>query len=388
MQTGMENIPHDFKLTNELGDILIINNIHAAAVCTCYREFLTMIDNVIEGNVQCEHCYEWFSKKRINAGEMQDSYEGDGNVVTDEKEWIKLHYKNKCSRCYNGDHIKNLSSIAFLRRWSQEHLLVLKDPQNIAKQLVKRLDEFNTFLKTNSVELYRELDDFNIVSDYGSVLMHVTSTLNICQYKDMERYMKNSKDIMDNVVDRRFGREIFVFDTSFYNYTEILVLFSLDSDRFNNWVTEQITKYFSNMVKEGQIYSPAISHYGITGASVYCDSCQKTITDCIGLDKYDVCVECASKYIKRVEGKSNIKGDMEFLYDFLQNEYKRKMSSLFGEQNLNTIACKKGIMCFLLIARFKKDTTISQVPKDVLLIIAKMLWKERDMYLKRSNTEK
>lgn len=166
-----------FMLMNEENEpLLSVPNFTAHDIIENYAEVLTMMDNVADGNVQCLHCREWFSKEKINKGAMPGPqfYHDDGSVITDEIDWITHHFNSETKNCKNNwgpcRHVNTKKSRAVMS-WSQENIISSKDAQEIAKQFIKKLNEFNTFLKLNShyteVKKNDKNEDFVIISDYA-----------------------------------------------------------------------------------------------------------------------------------------------------------------------------------------------------------------------------
>lgn len=177
-------------------------------------------------------------------------------------------------------------------------------------------------------------------------------------------------------------------DKSFYSPQELGVIFCENAEKFSEWINIQCNIGIKSIMQNGAIYVPASKHYDKTcgghgftlvGSQVNCDACGKIIKECIGWKEYDICLNCASKY-----NDYKFKGDIESLYITLEEEYKKRLNLFFGEEKLTIIACKRAIMEFLCVGLFSGDGVVSKVPKDVLILIAKIVWKDRNNFLKSS----
>lgn len=90
-----------------------------------------------------------------------------------------------------------------------------------------------------------------------------------------------------------------------------------------NNIHEKICKY-------GTYYYPATKHYDGASNGVECDRCYKVNLDaCIGWDRYDLCLECASiianiiKKNKKQEVKMEYRG--QYMTNMMQDQYMTNM---------------------------------------------------------------
>ena len=404
---------------------LNINSENAAAIADNYKAFLDTLDNVIQGNVQCGHCSKWFSEEKITKGELEVCIPHGMKVIeTDVQIWIDMHARYDSWCCgYDCSHSKH-DRCTEIYDWYDNVLLKTSDPKLIAKGLIRELNNLNSWIKTNVKQNYiyegrnictekRETyynDDFVMLSDYGSAIVVVKSSLNLEDFKAMKESIKticnNSNHSVTyhnnytnsstysynhgewlNMYKSVNNTKVFIMDTRLYNEKEIGVLFCENENvtRFSEWVNNQCEKFFAKIVENGIMYIPASRHYEHRNTTVHvsCDSCGNGIEMCIGWKTdYDLCLKCASKY----SGKRFGKGDVESLYNFMKEDHERKIKTFFGEEQLKVIACRKAIMTFLSIPLLgkrsspisdKEQSNVSKIPKDVLLIIAKMVWNDR-----------
>jgi hypothetical protein len=65
---------------------------------------------------------------------------------------------------------------------------------------------------------------------------------------------------------------------------------------------ELVLDYLIYIVKRGKLYKPASDHYKEYGIAleVYCDKCKKSITESIGIDNKDLCLDCVENIKKKL----------------------------------------------------------------------------------------
>lgn len=178
----MEKIAYDdesFKITSGNELLVEISSDIVDQIVIYYKQLLDTLDNIIDGNCQCSHCGEWFSKEKISKGELPVKINGKVGYPRDIETWLNFHDNEHVACQYDCDHVGKRTP--FIYNWAMKTIIRSKNAVQTAKALVRALDDLNLFLKKNITKkreyhrdhLIRNWDpnDFVILSDYGSLLL-------------------------------------------------------------------------------------------------------------------------------------------------------------------------------------------------------------------------
>jgi len=102
---------------------------------------------------------------------------------------------------------------------------------------------------------------------------------------------------------------------------------------------------FEQIIKNGNFYFPAWTHYNKSDANVTCDRCRRTnLKCCIGYNNYDLCLDCTedvvqilNRPIKPIQPIYESITMTEMEQDFIRPQMKTKMAQRMYNDNTITL---------------------------------------------------